>query len=91
MEIVLGSLHSGGNGLLAVLALVFAQSLCPALGPPVQDVLPVLVHLQLHDGHLARVDAHIDGGAVRLLPLDALDVNPGANCSFQENLGLKYR
>ena len=26
--------------------------LCPALGPPVQDVLPVLVHLQLHDGHL---------------------------------------
>ena len=51
--------------------------LCPALGPPVQDILPVLIHLELDDGDLAGVDAHVGGGAVCLLPLDPLDVDPG--------------
>merc|ERR1719516_406981 len=68
-------LHSGSS-LLRVLALVLSKSLCSALGPPVDDVLAVLVHLQLHDHHLAGVDTDIDGGAVGLLPLDPLDVDP---------------
>lgn len=46
------------------------------LGPPVEDVLPVLVHLQLHDGHLAGVNANVHGGTIGLLPLDALNVDP---------------
>ena len=50
--------------------------LCASLGPPVQDGLPVLVHLQLDDGDLAGVDAHVGGGTVGLLPLDALNVDP---------------
>jgi hypothetical protein len=37
------------------LTLVLAQSLGPPLGSPVQDFLPVLVHLQLHDGDLKYI------------------------------------
>ena len=59
-----------------MLALVLAQSLGTSLGSSVQDGLPVLVHLQLDDGDLAGVDAHVGGGAVGLLPLDALNVDP---------------
>ena len=69
-------LHGGGNRFLAVLALVLAESLCTSLGSPVQDSLPVLVHLQLDDGDLAGVDTHVGGGAVGFLPLDALNVDP---------------
>jgi len=59
-----------------VLALVLAESLCASLSPPVQDSLPVLVHLQLDDGDLAGVDANVGGGTVGLLPLDTLNVDP---------------
>jgi len=59
-----------------VLALVLAESLCASLSPPVQDSLPVLVHLQLDDGDLAGVDADVSGGTVGLLPLDTLNVDP---------------
>ena len=69
-------LHGGGDRLLAVLALVLAESLCASLCPPVQDGFPVLVHLQLDDGDLAGVDANVSGGAVGLLPLDTLNVDP---------------
>ena len=72
-------LHGGGDRLFAVLALVLAESLCTSLGSPVQDGFPVLVHLQLDDGDLAGVDAHVGGGAVGLLPLDALNVDPKQN------------
>lgn len=53
--------------------------LCASLGPPVQDGLPVLVHLQLDDGDLAGVDADVGGGTVGLLPLDTLNVDPKKN------------
>ena len=72
---------SSGNNLrlhgarLGVLALVLALGLGAALGPAVEDGLPVLVELQLDDGHLGGVDADVDGGAVDLLALDALDVD----------------
>ena len=69
-------LHGGGDRLFAVLALVLAESLCASLCPPVQDGFPVLVHLQLDDGDLAGVDANVSGGAVGLLPLDTLNVDP---------------
>ena len=74
----LHSVHGGGGArrLLGVLSLVLAQGLRATLGPPVQDGLAVLVHLQLDDDQLAGVDAHIDGGSVGLLPLDPLNVDP---------------
>ena len=53
--------------------------LCASLSPPVQDGLPVLVHLQLDDGDLAGVDANVGGGTVGLLPLDTLNVDPKKN------------
>merc|ERR1719290_189463 len=78
MRIYLSSLHGSRAGctLLGVLALVLAQSLGPTLRPPVQDILPVLIHLQLHDDHLARMDANINSGSVSLFPLDSLNVDP---------------
>merc|ERR1719402_320070 len=74
----LHSVHGGGGArrLLGVLSLVLAQGLGAPLGPPVQDSLAVLVHLELHDGNLAGMNAHIDSRPVRLLPLYPLDVDP---------------
>jgi len=46
-----------------------------ALSLALQKSLAVLVELQLGDDHLRRVDTHIDGRPVNLLPGDPLDVD----------------
>merc|ERR1719431_1548822 len=76
----------GGSGLFAVLALVLAECLCSPLGPPVKDVLAVLVHLQFHDGHLAGVNTNIDSGTIRLFSLDPLNVDPELGTIALNNL-----
>ena len=65
----------GGSGLFSVLALVLAGGNSAALGTSVEDLLPVLVHLQLDDANLGRVNTNIDRRAVGLLALNSLDVN----------------
>merc|ERR1740128_1346006 len=70
----------------AVLALVLAQSLCSTLGPPVQDVLPVLVHLQLDNDHLTGVDTNINCSSIGLLSLDPLNVDPELRTVTLDNL-----
>ena len=60
---------------LLALLLLPAHPLLPPLADPLQDVLPVLVHFQLGDDTLGRVNTNRDRLAVWLLPGDTLDVD----------------
>ena len=82
----LSSLHGSSCRLFCVLALVLSKSFSTALSSAVKDVLTVLVHLQLDNGHLAGVDANIDGGTIGLLPLDPLNVDPELGSVTLDNL-----
>jgi hypothetical protein len=74
VDAILRLVH-GSGGLLGVLALVLAGGSSAALGSSVEDLLPVLVHLELDDADLGRVEADVDGGTVSLLALDSLNVD----------------
>lgn len=66
--------HGGGSGFFCVFALLLAESSQTSLGTSVQDSLTILVHLELDDQELWRVDADINVGSVGFLALYSLDV-----------------
>ena len=68
----LSLVHSSGC-LLCVFALVLASGSCTALRTSVEDLLPVLVHLQFDNANLGRVKADVYGSAVGLFALNEFD------------------
>merc|ERR1719468_123126 len=74
----LSSLHGGCSSLLCVFSLASAhplKSLWSTSSPPVNKSLAILVHFQLANDNIARVNTNIDSGAISLLSLDTLNVN----------------
>jgi hypothetical protein len=63
------------DGLLRVFALQLPGNSGTSGSFALQEVAAVLVHLQLGDHHIGRMDAHVHRGPVGLLTCDLVDVD----------------